>query len=623
MTQDSTFFKPATSPQSPRQNAQALVSAAASAYKTGDTALAEQLLIQATEAVPGHPDALQLLALLAKGKGDDGRAEMLMRESLKGDPNQAHVHNNLGNLLRGRGALDEAAKHYGEAARLRADYVEALVAQGDCLMELGRIAEAEPPLRKAFRLRDSYLPARLSLATVLWHRGEREEGKRLLREALAGDPDNAYLNNNLGRMLLDELRYEEAWPYLEKTVRLASNRSAVLLNAGNCLVGLGRFHDAVNHMLKAIELDPLNFDAHTNVNRILWEMGRPDDVGKSFVFAKQAVPHHPDVLEMAAEIAISRERLEEAEADLQTAAKIRPGTVAQFNLWTSLRLAQKRPDEAMEILDLGLGRFPGEIELLRKSCDAAFILGKPDKALDLARRMAALDPFSQFAAAYQATALRMLGDEPAARRLYDYDRFIHDVPLTPPPGYVDIEAFHADLIPALEAMHLTEREPSYQSLRNGTQTLENLFNRPDIAPVIRILGESVMAVVDRFAEQLPDDAAHPLLARRHGRKRWAGSWSVRLRESGHHVDHVHPEGWLSGSYYVAIPPCVADEADKPGWIKFGECQWPSGPHLPWEKAVRPVPGHVVLFPSYMWHGTIPTTGQGQRMTVAFDIAVEP
>jgi len=39
-----------------------------------------------------------------------------------------------------------------------------------------------------------------------------------------------------------------------------------------------------------------------------------------------------------------------------------------------------------------------------------------------------------------------------------------------------------------------------------------------------------------------------------------------------------------------------------------------------EHYVRPEPGHLALFPSYMWHGTVPFGGDRPRMTIAFDIA---
>jgi hypothetical protein len=43
------------------------------------------------------------------------------------------------------------------------------------------------------------------------------------------------------------------------------------------------------------------------------------------------------------------------------------------------------------------------------------------------------------------------------------------------------------------------------------------------------------------------------------------------------------------------------------------------PPLDAEHYIRPRPGRLVLFPSYMWHGTVPFTTAERRMTIAFDI----
>jgi Putative 2OG-Fe(II) oxygenase len=35
--------------------------------------------------------------------------------------------------------------------------------------------------------------------------------------------------------------------------------------------------------------------------------------------------------------------------------------------------------------------------------------------------------------------------------------------------------------------------------------------------------------------------------------------------------------------------------------------------------VQPVLGRLVLFPSYMWHSTVPFRGPTPRTTIAFDV----
>ena len=80
---------------------------------------------------------------------------------------------------------------------------------------------------------------------------------------------------------------------------------------------------------------------------------------------------------------------------------------------------------------------------------------------------------------------------------------------------------------------------------------------------------------------------------------------------------MHPEGWISSAYYVAVPPGVAGANDHQGWIQFGEPRWPT-PGVTAERFVEPRPGRLVLFPSCMWHGTVPFRDGVERLTIAFD-----
>ena len=58
---------------------------------------------------------------------------------------------------------------------------------------------------------------------------------------------------------------------------------------------------------------------------------------------------------------------------------------------------------------------------------------------------------------------------------------------------------------------------------------------------------------------------------------------------------------------------------KQGWIKFGEPHFDAGPKASVRRAIQPVPGTLVLFPSYMWHGTVPFRSAESRTTIAFDV----
>ena len=171
----------------------------------------------------------------------------------------------------------------------------------------------------------------------------------------------------------------------------------------------------------------------------------------------------------------------------------------------------------------------------------------------------------------------------------------------------------------LRSLHRFAEEPIDQSVRTGTQTDGPLLSR--ISPTIRQLRSAIVSAVrDHIGRLPPPDPNHPQLgARRDMPVRFAGSWSVRLRGSGHHSAHIHPEGWFSSALYVALPPSAGREAGNEGWLSLGSPPESLGLDLHPLRLIEPKPGRLVLFPSTMWHSTVPITS-GERLSVAFDVA---
>ena len=105
----------------------------------------------------------------------------------------------------------------------------------------------------------------------------------------------------------------------------------------------------------------------------------------------------------------------------------------------------------------------------------------------------------------------------------------------------------------LRGLHLDLHQPLEQSVRGGTQTDGPLFAR--IEPEIRALRAAIVAAVERHIAQLPPPRGRPPEPLRPKRApvRFAGSWSVRLAGAGFHANHIHPAGWISSAFYVALP----------------------------------------------------------------------
>jgi len=219
-----------------------------------------------------------------------------------------------------------------------------------------------------------------------------------------------------------------------------------------------------------------------------------------------------------------------------------------------------------------------------------------------------LDPAAPELWPYAAIVWRLLEDprsewlqgEPSLVRVVD----LPDSALALPP-----------LTALLRRLHGASGRFLGQSVRGGTQTDGHLLARID--PDVATARETLRGEVRRYLDALPRDAAHPTFREpRTARPRFAGSWSVRLRETGFHSAHQHPQGRVSSALYVTVPQAPAGQR---GTLELGGAPAGLGIDLEPLVTVEPEPGRLVLFPSWMWHATRRYPA-GERITIAFDIA---
>ena len=169
----------------------------------------------------------------------------------------------------------------------------------------------------------------------------------------------------------------------------------------------------------------------------------------------------------------------------------------------------------------------------------------------------------------------------------------------------------------LRSLHLTTYHPPEQSLRGGTQTQGHLFLRLD--PQIQAIKAMILDAVRDYVVRLPPYyKGHPLLGTQRAAVQFEGAWSVRLSGQGFHVVHTHPLGWISSAFYVALPEHLG--AQQAGWLQLGAPPPDLRLDLAPYQMIEPKPGRLALFPSTMWHGTLPFD-DGERLTIAFDMRI--
>jgi hypothetical protein len=272
--------------------------------------------------------------------------------------------------------------------------------------------------------------------------------------------------------------------------------------------------------------------------------------------------------------------------------------------------------DAIREHEIVVGREPDNATAWRNYAETLLRAGDPKVARDAAERAMVIQPHNQSALSIWTLALRLLND-PLEERVNDYESLVRVYELPPPEGYSDMESFNSDLNAFLDGLHRDTREFIDQTLRSGTQTFDNIFGAGH--PPVELLRQRIDVAVTDYIARMERAPLHPLTQRKSSEFSYAGSWSARLHDCGFHTNHVHPKGWISSAYYVALPDAIADSRSGEGWIQFGEPNFECGLGSAVRRKVQPKVGTLVLFPSYMWHGTLPFRSLQSRTTVAFDV----
>ena len=516
-------------------------------------------------------------------RGEAGPARRLLEALIREEPALAPPRELLAYALQMQGDLDGAEREMRAAAGLdpaQPAYAAGLAA---ILRSRGRDAEARALLQAALVRAPDFAPAQELLAAAQEDAGEFAAAEATTRRALARRPEDLEAWRRLARVRQAQGDLAGAEESLAHAARLAPADAEVQAALADCIwMRTGDLAAALAPIEAALRLAPTVSLFATKIRLA----GRAGQAGEAYAEARAAADRDP------------------ANGGLQGVAAAAAANAGR----AEDMLAHARAMQAARPEDAGADRLAAEA-LLR--------LGRADQAAALLEGLVAGSPLDQGLLALAALAWRFTGD-PRYAALHDYDRVVRTFEVEPPPGWRDREALlaaAAERLHELHGLHRAAAHPLDQSLRGGVQTSHDLYASHD--PVLQALFAALQAPIARYVDEL-GPGGDPLRRRRRTGFRIAGAWSVRLQAGGFHVSHVHPDGWISSAFYLETPPSTGRES-REGWLQFGDPGFPLAAPAPAEHFVEPKPGRLVLFPSYMFHGTVPFSAPQPRLTVAFDV----
>lgn len=570
-------------------------------FQQNDFHLAYRYLNPIVKQVPQHLDAHFLLGLCARKLGDSNMAARILLDLLK--------KKRLPDYLVALGNLYVQQQQYTEAESL---YKEVLERQPhhDALVNLSRVyfvqanwLAAKDALKGALAIKPGDRPSRLSYIECLRQLGEEVVALKELRIFIQ-QPD-------LSQQLIEKaafLFFSLGSP-VEATQVLATRCKMDNISGSTMDLMYKLIADRKTHCILAPWLAkvPATHPCYRQSLDICFRTFWGNERNRAFSVYEWSDLNVAGVFEDYVKKLMKCGLYEEAYRVLNSSSST---TFDVTFLKGVLALEMNAPEEAHNCFDalLEINSDDGQLlEFKAKACLASEQVNEARALMDTRLKQADL---TQGSYALYGTVLKKSGDFKAYRQLFDYEHLVQF-------RSVDLKTnnLYEELLGYLTDLHSLDYEPFEQSLRGGSQTVGQLFESQ--VPVIVELKKRILRQLTGLKRGDDIGSLSPLANIASEDLIIKDSWSVLLHSGHFHANHFHNAGDYSACLYLDVSGVgqVAGE----GWLKFGQAglgEWfKDHPDF----IVQPKEGLLVIFPSYMWHGTESFSGNHQRMTVAFDI----
>lgn len=534
-----------------------------------------------------------------------------------------------------------AALQQGQPAPARAD-CEAALRQAPqsfdawrlyamTLQALGDPAASRHALQRALALRPDDGATALDLGTMQLNAGEFDAALASLALAVQRLPQEPRAAFRYGTAAFNAGDYVQAASGFETAARLKPDWAEAW---NNLAAAHGKRQDyvaAISAARNALQLNP-DAAAHQALAALLSNLFDRASLQEGLQHALRALQLDPSLAQAHRDAAILSRKLDDpigAEAHARRALELAPRDIDIIDTLGEQLQLNRKPHEAVDVYARALAAGVESPTLHRQHGIALLHDGRLDAARDELRDALRRAPDDQRTIAHLGVAAAQ-HDADRATQWLGLHRHVHAIDLPTPDGFADARAFNAALADDIRRHSQQRWEPAGLAARNAYLSGDLLTDR---TPAIVGFEQRLREAIDAFLAQsrdahvaeasLDDDALSGDVFLRNVPERYrVHVWATQAAERGFIDTHIHEDSWLSGAYYVELPPAIRDDDDThAGWIEFGR-PFASLPQPP-DAALRrvcPKVGTLLLFPSYLFHRTLPYAGAGERISISFDLA---
>ncbi len=220
-----------------------------------------------------------------------------------------------------------------------------------------------------------------NLGVVLKNRGKVQEAIEHYEQTLRIKPDFVEAHNNLGAALTQVGKLEDAIGHCEQALRIKPNYAEAHNNLGVALKQVGKLQEAIGHYEQALRIKPGYAEAHYNLGAALELAGKTQEAMEHY---QQALRIKPDFVEAhynLGDVLVRLGRIQEAIGHYEQALRIKPDYAEAHNNLGAALWQVGRVQEAVEHLEQALRIKPDYAEAHNNLGSALAGLGRVKEAM--------------------------------------------------------------------------------------------------------------------------------------------------------------------------------------------------------------------------------------------------
>lgn len=568
------------------------------AHKAGQLEEAQRLYTTILNVQPNHADANHNMGVLAVGAGKVQASLPFFKAASGATPGIVQFWLSYIDALMKLGHYTDAQAVFDQAKRKGAngeaiDQLEKQITkQGLKASKANTINISDSRSSKSNILDSIKLDKALRLASRKSKDASFEDAKNIYQDILYKFPNNKKALTGLQLLtgvaivaqqhpsseqqqsiihLYTQGKFQQALAHANKMLDRFPNSSVLYNIAGASNAALMQFDAAVNSYKKALKIAPDSPETYYNMGAALNDKGSVEAAIESY----------------------------------RKALKIKPDYAEAYKNLGSLYHDNRQYRKARECFDKLTDRYS-----VAKALECTYSLENYDEFNERVDSIAKNNPSNIRVAAMSAFASHQIEQRDSypfcenPNKVITFSNIKKHIP--------DYNKFINTLLSEMNQKN-TAWEPKNNATISGFHTPGNLFSKPN--GTLKILENIILKELELFYTKFK--YLNNGLIQNWPKQNNIIAWYVRMLKNGHQRSHIHPSGCVSGVFYLKT---VESPTEHEGAIEFGlhGYDYPILNKDYPRQIYQPCNGDIVLFPSSLFHQTIPVVKDVERCVIAFD-----